>query len=148
MSAPALGYRWYAARGMGAWLISDVTGRQPRRLRVSTIDRVSDVHLLFRSVGDMRASRVAGGFDRLLGEVQRDRAYGEFWGYGLVAQCGADVMLEQDLGPWDLAAPWVIIEEAGGAMTDLEGRRSLAAGEALATNGIIHGSILERLWRG
>jgi histidinol-phosphatase len=54
--------------------------------------------------------------------------------------------MEQRLGPWDLAAPTVVVEEAGGMVTDFEGRRSMAAGEGLATNGVIHGAILDRLW--
>jgi len=57
-------------------------------------------------------------------------------------------MMEQDLGPWDLAAPTVVVEEAGGAVTDFEGRRGMAAGEGLATNGAIHATILDRLWDG
>jgi len=58
----------------------------------------------------------------------------------------AEAMMEQDLGPWDLAAPTVVVEEAGGMVTDVEGKRSMAAGEGLATNGVIHGAILDRLW--
>jgi histidinol-phosphatase len=145
MSAPALGRRWYAARGMGAWSVSQIPAGPPQRLRVSAIDRLADAQVLFRSVNDMHASRVAAGYDRLIRDVWRERGYGDFWGYGLVAGGAAEAMMEQDLGPWDLAAPWVVVEEAGGAVTDFEGRRILAAGEGLATNGILHGTILDRL---
>lgn len=144
MSAPALGQRWYAARGLGAWTVN-ATGER-RRIKVSAIDQVGDAQVLFRSVNDMHASRVAAGYDRLIREVWRERGFGDFWGYALVAGGAAEAMMEQDLGPWDLAAPWVVIEEAGGAITDFDGRRSMAAGEGLATNGAIHWAILDRLW--
>jgi histidinol-phosphatase len=93
----------------------------------------------------MHDSRVAAGYDRLIREVWRERGFGDFWGYALVADGAAEAMMEQKLGPWDLAAPWVVVEEAGGVVTDFEGRRSMAAGEGLATNGTIHDIILDRL---
>lgn len=145
MSAPALGQRWYAARGTGAWTVSRASNGVPRRLMVSGIERVADAQILFRSVNDMHDSRVAAGYDRLIREVWRERGFGDFWGYALVADGAAEAMMEQKLGPWDLAAPWVVVEEAGGVVTDFEGRRSMAAGEGLATNGVIHDAILDRL---
>ena len=98
--------------------------------------------MLFRAVTDMRASRVAAGFERLLDLVWRERGFGDFWGYTLVADGGAEAMMEQDLGPWDLAAPWLIVEEAGGRVTDFAGERSFARGEGFATNGALHAPIL------
>jgi histidinol-phosphatase len=145
MSAPALGQRWYAARGLGAWSVNQTSDRAPKRLKVSAIDKVADAQVLFRSVNDMHDSRVAAGYDRLIREVWRERGFGDFWGYALVADGAAEAMMEQNLGPWDLAAPWVVVEEAGGAVTDFEGRRSMAAGEGLATNGTLHAAILDRL---
>jgi histidinol-phosphatase len=101
--------------------------------------------VLFRSVTDMHASQVADGFDALLPTVWRERGFGDFWGYALVADGAAEAMMERDLGPWDLAAPWIIVEEAGGRITDFDGRRSFAAGEGLATNGVLHEVLLDRL---
>ena len=143
MSAPALGQRWYAARGMGAWSIK--ADAEPQRLHVSTITNVGDAQVLFRSVNDMHASRVAAGYDSLIREAWRERGFGDFWGYALVAGGSAEAMMEQNLGPWDLAAPTIVVEEAGGMVTDFEGLRSMAAGEGLATNGVIHGAMLDRL---
>ena len=145
MSAPALGQRWYAARGLGAWSLKLQAGAEPTRLQVSAVHKIADAQVLFRSVNDMHASRVAAGYDNLIRDVWRERGFGDFWGYALVAGGSAEAMMEQDLGPWDLAAPTVVVEEAGGAVTDFEGRRSMAAGEGLATNGVIHGAILDRL---
>jgi histidinol-phosphatase len=147
MSAPALDQRWHAGRGLGAWTVGGPAGPSPRRLAVSSVDSIPDAHLLYRSVVDLDASRVSTGFEALRGEVASSRGFGDFWGYALVADAAAEVMVEQDLGPWDLAAPWVVIEEAGGRITDFDGSRSLERGEGCATNGILHRSILQRLRR-
>lgn len=145
ISAPALGQRWYAFRGGGAWTVGGPVAPQPRRLRVSSIDDIAASQILFRAVTDMRASRVAAGFERLLDEVWRERGFGDFWGYALVADGAAEAMMEQDLGPWDLAAPWLLIEEAGGRITDFDGQRSFQRGEGLATNGRLHERVLTTL---
>jgi len=146
VSAPALGQRWWASRGRGAWTAGGGAGGR-RQLQVSAEHEVARSQVLFRSVNDMHASRVADGFDALLPTVWRERGFGDFWGYMLVSDGAAEAMMEQDLGPWDMAAPWVIVEEAGGRLTDFDGQRSLARGESLATNGLVHEALLERLWR-
>jgi histidinol-phosphatase len=148
VSAPALGQRWYATRGGGTWVVGGPGGSSPRRLRVSSLDRLDQAQVLFRSVVDMHASRVAAGWDRLITEVWRERGFGDFLGYTFVADGVAEAMLEQDLGPWDLAAPWILVEEAGGRITDFDGRRSLARGEGFASNGVLHEVVLERLHAG
>ena len=146
MSAPALGQRWYATRGGGAWVVGGPANPNgPRRLRVSTIDDLARSQVLFRSVRDMEASRVAGGFRNLLAATWRERGFGDFWGYTHVADGIAEAVMEQDLYPWDLAAPWVIVEEAGGRITDFDGRRSLERGEGFATNGALHQAVLDLL---
>jgi histidinol-phosphatase len=144
VSAPALGRRWWARRGGRAW--TTVPGAAPRVIGVSGIASLAESQLLYRSILDMRESRVAAGFEALLPEVWRERAYGDFWGYALVATGAAESMMERDLHVWDVAAPWVVVEEAGGRMTDFSGRRDWFATEALATNGLIHDVILGRLW--
>lgn len=147
VSAPGLGRRWWARRGGRAWT-RDAPGRAPRRISVSGISTLAESQLLYRSILDMRASRVAPGFESLLPEVWRERAYGDFWGYALVASGAAESMMERDLHVWDVAAPWVVVEEAGGRMTDFTGRRDWFATEALATNGLLHDVILERFGQG
>ena len=144
ISAPALGQRWWASRGEGAWTVGGGR-RERRRLRVSDRADLGEAQVLFRSVTDMHASRVAAGFDALLPTVWRERGFGDFWGYALVADGAAEAMMERDLGAWDLAAPWILVEEAGGRITDFDGRRSFAPGEGLATNGILHDVLLDRL---
>ncbi len=146
MSAPALGQRWYAWRGGGAWVVGGPANPpEPRRLTVSSIDRLDRAQVLFRSIRDMEASRVAAGFDRLIHQTWRERGFGDFWGYTLVADGVAEASLEQDLYPWDLAAPWIIVEESGGRITDFDGRRSLGRGEGFASNGLLHEAVLSVL---
>lgn len=147
VSAPALGRRWWARRGGRAWT-RDLPGAAPRPIGVSAIATLADSQLLYRSVLDMRDSRVAAGFETLLTDVWRERAYGDFWGYALVATGAAESMMERDLHVWDVAGPWVVVEEAGGRITDFAGRRDWFATEALATNGLLHDAIVERFWRG
>ncbi len=145
ISAPALHQRWHAGRGLGAWTVGGPAGPRSRRLSVTSVESISSADLLYRSITDMAASRVASGFDALRSEVAHASGLGDFWGYALVADGAADVMVEQDLGPWDLAAPWVVVEEAGGRITDFDGVRSLERGEGCATNGVLHRKVLERL---
>jgi histidinol-phosphatase len=81
----------------------------------------------------------------LLDAVWRERGFGDFWGYALTAEGAAEAMLEIDLSPWDAAAPTLLVEEAGGRVTDLEGRRRIDSGTFLATNGYLHDEIRTRL---
>ena len=147
VSAPGLSRRWWARRGGRAWARHG-TGDTPRPIHVSAIGTLGDSQLLYRSILDMRGSRVSGAFEALLPEVWRERAYGDFWGYALVATGAAEAMMERDLHVWDVAAPWVVVEEAGGRMTDFGGSRDWFATEALASNGRVHGAILERFAQG
>ena len=75
----------------------------------------------------------------------RSRAYGDFYGYMLVAEGAVDIMVEPELSLWDLAALVPIVTEAGGTFTDLGGRPGPGGGSAVATNGKLHAEILERL---
>lgn len=136
MSAPALGGRWYAWRGGGAWAAE--LGAAPRRLRVSGVDDLAEAAISTASHAELDGSGLAPGLHRLLDAVWRDRGYGDFWAYALVAGGAIDAMLELDLSIWDVAAPAVIVEEAGGRLTDFEGRRILDSGTTLATNGVLH----------
>lgn len=147
LSAPAIAERWYAWRGGGAWAIHGV-GRdagRPRRIEVSRIGALADTQVLYGSAQDIAASGKAPGFLGLLGDVWRDRGFGDFWGYSLIAEGAAEAMIEVDLSAWDLAAPTVLVEEAGGRVTDLAGTRSIHNRSALASNGRLHDEFLRRL---
>ena len=145
MSAPALGERWYATRGSGAWAVRGEA--PPRRLLVSEVGRIEDAQLLYGSGASIEASGRAPGFHALRHAVWRERGFGDFWGYALVAEGAGEGMIEFGPHPWDLAAPLVVVEEAGGRLTDLDGRRRIDGGEVLASNGRLHDELLARLRR-
>ena len=139
MSAPALGERWFASRGGGAW------DRRGRRLSVSSSTILADSQLLYGSIREVNASRAGPGFARLVAGAGRQRGFGDFWGYALVASGSAEAMLEVGVQTWDLAAPLVVVEEAGGVLTDFDGARRLDRREALASNGLLHPQLLAAL---
>jgi histidinol-phosphatase len=145
ISAPALRERWYGWRGGGAWGAGAAGNEGPRRIHVSDVAALSDAQILYGSGRDIDASGRAPGFRSLLDDVWRERGVGDFWGYALVAEGAAEAMLEVDLSPWDAAAPTLLVEEAGGRVTDLDGRRSFSSPTFLSTNGRLHDELLARL---
>ena len=144
ISAPALHGRWWARRGGGAWARS-IDDDAPRRIHVSTVATLADAQLLYGSGHDIETSGAAPGFHSLVGDVWRERGFGDFWGYTLLAEGAAEAMVEVGLSSWDAAAPTVLIEEAGGRVTDFDGRRAIESGSFLATNGLLHDEVLGRL---
>jgi histidinol-phosphatase len=148
ISAPALRERWWGWRGGGAWATGAVGTAGPRRIRTSGVTAIGDAQVLYGSGRDVASSGRAPGFRALLDVVWRERGFGDFWGYALVAEGAAEAMLEVDLRPWDAAAPTLLIEEAGGRVTDFAGRRAVDSGTFLATNGPLHDEILDRLLAG
>jgi histidinol-phosphatase len=145
LSAPALRQRWYAWRGGGAWAAGAVGAEAPRRIEVSRVADLREAQLLYASGSSLEASGRAPGFRALLGDAWRERGFGDFWGYTLVAEGAAEAMIEVDLWPWDTAAPMVLVEEAGGRVTTFDGRRSIEGGTFLATNGRLHETIRRSL---
>lgn len=138
ISAPALGERWHAWRGGGAWVSGGSWGSSAQRIRTSSIRTLGDAQVLYASAIDIEASGLAPGFRTLLASAWRERGFGDFWGYTLVAEAAAEVMVEPDLSPWDAAAPFLLVEEAGGRVTDFDGNRSVHNRTFLATNGHLH----------
>jgi len=146
MSAPALRERWFARRGGGAWAQGSFDPT-PRRISVSTVAAIEDAQLLYGSGASIERSGRAPGFLDLRHEVWRERGFGDFWGYALVAEGAAEAMIEIGVNPWDLAAPDVVVGEAGGQLTDLDGVARIDGLEVLATNGVLHAETLRRLQR-
>ena len=146
VSAPALQRRWWAARGAGAFA-ADGLGDEARRLRVSAVGSLSDAQLCFPGLEDWDESV---GIDALLALARRcwrSRGYGDFWPYMLLAEGAVDIACEPVVTLWDLAAPLVIVEEAGGRFTDLGGVARADGGDALATNGLLHEEALAIIGR-
>ena len=143
VSAPALGRRWWAATGHGAYAGRHQANAQP--LRVSGVRRLADASFCF---SDLRGWEETGRLESMLGlmrETWRNRSYGDFYGYMLVAEGAVDIMVEPELSLWDLAALVPIVTEAGGTFTDLTGRRGPGGGSAVASNGPLHEDLLARL---
>ena len=146
LSAPALDERWWGWRGGGAWARN--RGEPPRRIRVSGVTALADAQILYGSARDLEASGRAPGFQGILRDAWRERGFGDFWGYSLVAEGAAEAMIEVDLSAWDAAAPFLLIEEAGGRATDFEGRRAVDSRTFIASNGAMHETIRGRLLAG
>jgi len=129
----------WAERGQGAWLDDE-------RLRVSDVASIDECSL---SIGNQRS--LARGprwakLGTLVAEANRVRGYGDFYHYHLLAAGKIDAVIETDVNVLDIAALSVIVEEAGGRFTDLEGRPvRLETSSVLATNGRLHDAILSRL---
>ncbi|GAB3815548.1 histidinol-phosphatase [Micromonospora zhanjiangensis] len=142
VSAPALGRRWWAATGHGAYAGRHPTSASP--IRVSRVRRLADASLCYSSLtGWEERGRLDGMLD-LIRRSWRSRAYGDFYGYMLLAEGAVDAMVEPELSLWDLAALIPIVTEAGGTFTDLAGRPG--PGEnAVASNGPLHPDLLARL---
>jgi histidinol-phosphatase len=143
VSAPALNRRWWAARGTGAW-----TGRS---LSSATRCRTSDVAMLpqaFLSYSSLHGWEEQGLFIKFLELIRscgRSRAFGDFWSYMLLADGAVDIAAEPELALYDMAAVAIVVEEAGGRFTDLNGTPGPLGGNALATNGRLHDVVLSRL---
>jgi histidinol-phosphatase len=135
VSAPALRRRWWAARGQGA-LLDDGFADEPRRIAVSGVRELGDAQLCFSGVEDWDSRQ--DGLLRLAERCWRSRAYGDFWSYMLLAEGAVDIACEPIVELWDLAAPQLIVEEAGGRFTDLGGVRTASGGDAIASNGLLH----------
>jgi histidinol-phosphatase len=137
-SAPALHRRWWAARGEGAF----VNGR---RIRVSGVTDLSDAVLSYASLGSWEQHGLGEQFLALARGCWRTRGFGDFWSHMLVAEGAADLAAEPEVELWDLAAPQVIVEEAGGRFTDLGGTPTPAGGSVVSSNGLLHDQVLAAL---
>ncbi len=145
ISAPALRTRWGAWRGGGAWAFSTIGGAAPRRIGVSRIDDLAEAQVLSTSAGEIEATGRAPGIRNLLAAAWRERGFGDFWSYTLVAEGAAEAMVEVGLNSWDAAAPFLLVEEAGGRATDVNGERTIHGGSFVATNGLLHDRVLSIL---
>ncbi|MEP6479282.1 MAG: histidinol-phosphatase [Rhodoglobus sp.] len=143
VSSPALGKRWWAATGHGAW--GQATGHDAKPLAVSRIAEFADASLSYNSLTGWDKE---GYLDRVIAltrRVWRSRAIGDMWSYMLLAEGALDIVGECDLKPYDMAALIPIIEEAGGTFTSVTGEPGPWGGTALATNGVLHEMALDAL---
>ncbi|WP_243058181.1 inositol monophosphatase family protein [Nocardioides sp. SR21] len=143
VSAPLLNRRWWASTGNGAW-----TGRsllKATRCQVSDVRRLEDASLSYSSLHGWEERGQLEDFMTLMRRCWRTRAYGDFWSYMLLAEGAVDIAAEPELEVYDMAALDIIVREAGGRFSSLEGTDGPFGGNALATNGHLHEAALSFL---
>jgi histidinol-phosphatase len=153
VSAPALGKRWWAATGQGAFVndrlgagqVGTATATEARRIQVSRVADLADASI---SCSGLTRWEAAGKLDRMLElsrSVWRTRDYGDMWPYMMVAEGQLEASAEYDLQVYDMAALVPIVQEAGGAFSSVEGEPGPWHGSALATNGLLHQRVVAAL---
>ncbi len=143
VSAPALGRRWWAQRGNGAFTM-DFNG-SVRALQVSKIASLEDASI---SYNNLQLWDQAGKLNQLLElsrQVWRTRAYGDFYSYMLLAEGSIDLVAEHDLKIYDIAALVPIVEEAGGSFSDLSGPLTESSSSVMASNSLLHNRFQQAL---
>jgi histidinol-phosphatase len=135
-----LNRRWWATKGGGAF-----TGRslfKSSQCRVSDVSRLEDASLSYSSLHGWDDRGRLDDFLALTRRCWRTRAYGDFWSHMMVAEGSVDIAAEPELALHDMAALDVIVREAGGRFGSLDGREGPLGGNALASNGILHETVL------
>jgi histidinol-phosphatase len=143
VSAPQLQRRWWASVGNGAW-----TGRsllKATRCQVSDVRRLEDASFAYSSLHGWEERDRLDDFLSLMRRCWRTRAYGDFWSYMLIAEGAVDLAAEPELHLYDMAALDIIVREAGGRFTSLDGTDGPFGGNALASNGHLHDAALSFL---
>jgi histidinol-phosphatase len=135
---PALNETIYAARGLGCFW-------NDKPARVSSTSDLDSALLLATDFGARRQDRFGSALEDLRHRANAARTWGDCYGHMLVATGRADVMLDPVMNIWDCAALLPIIEEAGGTFTDWEGRRTIAGGNAISTNGVLFDETMETI---
>jgi histidinol-phosphatase len=138
VAAPALGRRWWAARGEGAWA-------DGKPIRVSKVASVDDAFMSYDGLERFDGSVTDGRLLRLARRCWRSRGLGDFWSHVLVAEGAVDIAAEPEVSLWDVAPIQVIVEEAGGRFTNLAGEARADGGSAVSTNGLLHDEVLAAL---
>ena len=143
VAAPALNRRWWAAVGSGAWAGRSLTSAS--RISVSKVSQVKDASLSCSSLTSWDAIGRQEAVLDLARDCWRERAYGDFWSYMLLAEGAVDIAAEPELNLHDMVALAPIVTEAGGRFTSLSGEDGPFGGNAVATNGLLHDEVLSRI---
>ena len=143
VSAPALSRRWWAATGSGAW--TRFEDGEPKPITVSEVGGLNSASLAISSLSGWRDLGLREQLIDLTDQVWRTRGYGDFFGYCLLAEGALDIATEPEVSLWDLAPLDVLVREAGGRFTALDGTPGPHHGSAVATNGLLHDSVLSAL---
>ena len=144
VSAPAMGFRWWATTGGGAFFSN--AGHDATHIYVSKTQTIAEAHV---STTPNAGWQAVGGIPKLV-QLQTDalraRGFGDFWQHMLVAQGAIDVAVDViGLQPYDNAAIYPIVQEAGGTITNRFGVADWRADSSISSNGILHSEIIARL---
>jgi histidinol-phosphatase len=143
MALPALGETYWAAKGLGAWMRAGDAA--PLRLQVSRIGAWQDATLSFGEPHVLFRPPMLERLASLALSAQTARCYGDLAGCALVLQGKAEAWIEMGVQIWDLAPLQILVEEAGGTFTDLDGKPTHASGSCVASNGLVHEHVLGAL---
>ncbi|HEU0192338.1 MAG TPA: histidinol-phosphatase [Mycobacterium sp.] len=143
ISAPALDRRWWAATGHGAY--GSIAGTPAQRLSVSAVADLDAASLSFAGMTGWAHRGLRNQFLHLTDSVWRVRSYGDFWHHCLLAEGAIDIAIEPAVSVWDLAAVDILIREAGGTFTNLDGTPGPHGHSAIATNTLLHEQVLTKL---
>ncbi len=132
---PALNQVFRALRGDGAF-------RDDRRIRVSNIERLEESQVFYSGINWFIQGGARDAFLDLVSGTHRQRGFGDFYGFVLVAQGSGELMLDYGVNAWDVAALKPIVEEAGGLCTDWDGTPTIYRPDVLASNGKLHAEAL------
>jgi len=149
VSSPALYRRWYASADGGAFVVeggSVKASPAPRKLNVSKVSQLSDASITYSDFQGWGARRA--NFEKLLDGAWRTRGLGDFWSHMLVAEGAVEVAIEPSLALWDMAALDLIVREAGGKFSSLDGVGGPFGPNAISSNGVIHGAVITALNQG
>jgi histidinol-phosphatase len=143
VSAPALRRRWWAAEGAGAHTRNHDGATRP--IHVSQVGELADAYVSTTHLGTWVEYRTRESYLALVDACWENRAFGDFWQHCLVAEGVIDLAAEPIVNPWDVAPAQILVEEAGGRFTDLEGTPRYDMGTALSSNGPLHEAALSLL---
>lgn len=143
VSAPALARRWWASAGDGAY--RSFAGGLPKRLEVSAVAHLQDASIAISSLTGWWDRGLRENLVSLTDDAWRLRGYGDFFSYCLVAEGAVDVAAEPEVSLWDLAPLDILVREAGGRFTSLQGVDGPHGGDAVATNGLLHAEVVRRI---
>jgi histidinol phosphatase-like enzyme (inositol monophosphatase family) len=140
INIPALDESIHAACGRGAWYVRG--NLAPRPARVSSVGKLADGLFCTSEIATFAKRRRQRVFEGLQDAAWLTRTWGDCYGYLLLATGRAEVMVDPELHVWDAAAVLPVVQEAGGTFTDWQGRATIHAGEAIATNGHVLDEVL------
>jgi histidinol-phosphatase len=146
VSAPALARRWWATLDGGAWVV-DPTSSDPRRLSVSKVSSLADASISY-SDAQWVPTEHQPRWDALVRGCWRNRAYGDFWSHLLVAEGAVDVAAEPELNLYDVAGVALVVTEAGGRFTGVDGVDGPDRGSGVSSNGLLHDEVIALLQGG